>query len=165
MWFSIGMRLLLALCLAVSAVSACDCIGPKVHTELDRSDAVFRGVVTDVRELPTRPDMDRARYVVTFSVSEYWKGEPGRKITLHVLAPRPDCNGADFEAKKEYIVFAESRTADDVRIKGTLWFGWLDLLPPGTQIFTARSLCSNTEEAIKGGKTLRALGRSKKPSA
>jgi hypothetical protein len=163
MCFSIDMRLLLSLCLAMSAASACDCIGPAVHEELDRSSIVFRGVVTNIREFPPRPDMDRARNVVTFSVSAYWKGNSGKEIILHLLAPRPDCNGADFEVKKEYVVFAESHIADDVRIENELWFGWLDLLPAGTQIFTARSLCSNTAEAVNARKTLRALGKGSKP--
>jgi hypothetical protein len=109
--------------------------------------------------------MPRVRNAVTFSVSEYWKGNPGMEITLHVLEPRPDCNGAHFEAKTEYVVFAESQTADDVRIENHLWFGWLDLMTAGAHIVTARTLCTNTEEAAKARKTFRALGRGKKPSA
>jgi hypothetical protein len=107
--------------------------------------------------------MDRARSAITFSVSRYWKGTPGREVILHVLAPRPDCNGASFDANKEYVVFAYTETADDVRIEKSFWFGWLDLMPAGTKFLTARSLCSHTEEASRARRTLRSLGRGEKP--
>jgi hypothetical protein len=157
------MRQFLALCWFASAASACDCIGPTVQTELDRSEVVFRGLVTKLTELPSRPDLDRSRSTITFSVSKYWKGIPGKEITLHILAPRPDCNGARFAPKTEYVVFAYRETADDVRIENSLWFGWLDLMPAGTKFLTARSLCSHTEEASKARQTIRSLGQGKRP--
>jgi hypothetical protein len=160
---SSDMRPFLVLCWISSAASACDCIGPRVHAEVDRSDVVFRGVVTKVTQLPSRSDLDRPRSAVTFSVSKYWKGTPAREITLHVLAPRPDCNGARFDAEAEYVVFAYAQTSDDVRIEKLLWFGWLDLMPAGSKFLTARSLCSNTEEAGNARRTFRSLGRGKRP--
>jgi len=47
--------------LAATAAFGCDCIGPSVSKELDRSDLVFQGAVKSVKLLPTRPDMNSAR--------------------------------------------------------------------------------------------------------
>jgi hypothetical protein len=96
MWLSIDMRLLLALCVAASTASACTCVSAKgggVKPDLDFASVVFRGIVTDVKELPSRPELERPRYAVTFLVSKYWKGNPGREITLHILQPGTDCIG------------------------------------------------------------------------
>ena len=156
------MRLLLALCWTSIAL-ACDCIGPKVHAEVDRSDVVFRGVVTKVTELPSRADLKRTRSAVEFSVSRYWKGNPLPKVTLHVVDLRGDCLGARFIENSEYLVFAHTQAADDFRIENFLWIGWLDLMPKGTELLTAREICTNTSEIRKAKASLRPLGQGKKP--
>src|SRR5258708_7558326 len=138
------MRVFFVLWWASSAIFACDCIGPKVHAELDRSDVVFRGVVTNVMELPSRPDLHRQRSAITFSVSKYWKGSQARKCTIHVMDIRGDCLGARFTEGVEYIVFAQKVAARDVRIGNYLWIGWLDLMQEGAEFFTAHETCSNT---------------------
>jgi hypothetical protein len=157
------MRLFLGLCCVSSTLFACDCIGPKVHAELDRSDVVFQGVVTNVTQLPSRPDLDRTRSAVTFSVSRSWKGNPQRDVTLHVVAPRGDCLGAHFIEKTEYVVFAWTVAAQDTRFENFLWIGWLDLMPEGTELLTASQVCTNTAEAKKSKGTLHALGKGRKP--
>jgi hypothetical protein len=167
MWLSIDMRLLLALCVAASTASACTCVSAKgggVKPDLDFASVVFRGIVTDVKELPSRPELERPRYAVTFLVSKYWKGNPGREITLHILQPGTDCIGEHFALHQEYVVFAESRTADDYRLGGRFWYGWLDLMPADSRILTVNN-CTATGPTNKAGKTLRALGKGKKQSA
>src|SRR5271168_2610312 len=81
------MRLLLALHLTGSIALACICVPGGVKSDFDNASVVFREVVTEVKQLPTRPDLDRPRYAVTFLVSKYWKGNPGRAITLYINQP------------------------------------------------------------------------------
>jgi hypothetical protein len=170
MWFSIDMRLFFALCLTASAASACTCVSTNnpsdgVKSDLDSASVVFRGVVTEVKDLPSRPDLHRGRYAVTFHVSKYWKGNPGQEITLHILEPRADCIGAHFDARTEYLVFAKSQKVDDHRLEKSFWYGWLDLMPAGTEILTVNNFCDSTEQAKKAGKALRVLGKGEKPRA
>ena len=159
------MRLTLALCLVAPALSACVCVPPGVKADFDTASAVFRGVVTNVRELPVRPDVDRPRYAVTFLVSEYWKGVSAREVTLHVMRPGTDCVGARFDLRTEYVVFATSKKADDYRLGGRIWYGWLDLMPAGTEFLTVNNYCDSTALFKDARKTIRALGKGKKPSA
>jgi hypothetical protein len=98
-------------------------------------------------------------------VSEYWKGNPGRAITLHVLEPGTDCIGASFDAQTKYLVFAKSQKVDDYRLGKSFWYGWLDLMPAGTEILTVNNFCDSTEQEKKAGKTLRVLGKGQKPRA
>jgi hypothetical protein len=169
MWFSIDMRLLLAFCAAISAASGCTCVSAigvsGVKSDLDNASVVFRGVVAEVKELPSRPDLRRLRYAVTFLVSKYWKGNPGREITLYILQPGTDCIGARFDLHTEYVVFATSQKAGDFRLEGRLQTGWLDLMGASTEFLTVNNFCDSTGTAKKAGKTFRELGKGKKPTA
>ena len=158
------MRLIIGLWLASSAASACSCIQGEIGQEFAGATVVFRGVVKNVTHLNSRVDMQRARYSVTFSVSEYWKANLGHHITLWVMDPGPDCIGSRFEARTEYVVFANATKADDYRTGNAFWYGWLDLLPKGKEFLTVNGSCNPTSAVKRGGNTLRALGAGRKPA-
>jgi hypothetical protein len=158
------MRLFLALCLASSAASACSCIQGEIGQEFSASTVIFRGVVKNVTQLSSRVDMQRARFSVTFAVSEYWKANLGHHITLWVIDPGTDCIGAHFDARTEYVVFAKTAKADDYRTVNAFWYGWLDLLPKGQEFLTVNGGCSPTAPVKRAGNTLRALGNGRKPA-
>jgi hypothetical protein len=126
---------------------------------------VFRGVVTRVKEFPGRKEGGRQRYAVTFTVSKYWKGNPGEEITIHIVEPGTDCIGAHFDEGKEYLVFAISQEARDYWLEDKFWYGWLDVMPRRTQLLTVNDFCDSTAEVKKAGKALRTLGKSRTPRA
>jgi hypothetical protein len=158
------MRLFLVLWLASSAASACSCIQGEMGQEFAASSVVFRGVVKNVTQLSSRVDMQRARFAVTFAVSEYWKANLGHHITIYVMEPGPDCMGAHFDPHTEYVVFAKTQKADDFRTVNAFWYGWLDLLQKGQEFLTVNGSCNPTTAVKHGGNTLRALGAGKKPT-
>ena len=145
--------------IATSAASACSCIPQGVKQDTAAASVVFRGVVSKVKELPPRKESARPRYAVTFAISTYWKGNPGREITIYVVEPGTDCIGARFEEGKEYVVFAISRESRDYALADKFWYGWLDVLPKGTQLLTVNNFCDSTAEVRQARKTLRALGK------
>jgi hypothetical protein len=157
------MRLFVCLWFAASAASACSCIQPGTQEEMAGASVVFRGVAKSVTQLPARLETRRPRYAVTFSVSDVWKGNPGRKITINYLEPGPDCLGAHFDTHTEYVVFAKSQKADDYKAGDTFLFGWLDLMPKGTELLTVDNYCNATAPVKKAGNTLRALGNGRAP--
>jgi len=157
------MRLFLALCLATSAASACSCIQGEIGQEFAASSVVFRGVVKNVTQLTSRVDMQRTRNAVTFSVSEYWKADLGRHITIYVIEPGTDCIGAHFDLHTEYVVFAKTQKADDYHMGNSFWYGWLDVLTKGQEFLTVNGGCSPTAAVKHAGNTLRALGQGKRP--
>jgi hypothetical protein len=112
---------------------SCTCI--TAYSPADHgASAVFRGTVTDKKLLPARPDMQRGRYAITFSIDEYWKGFRQRAIVLYGLDDGTDCMGGSYlEVGKNYLVFASEHPAQDNYLDGTkLWYGWTDVLPKGT---------------------------------
>jgi hypothetical protein len=157
------MRWFLVLWLASTGASACSCIQGEIGQEFAASTVVFRGVVKNVTQLSSRVDMQRARNAVTFSVSEYWKANLGRHITIYVMDPGPDCSGAHFDARTEYVVFAKTQKADDYRTGNAFWYGWLDLLAKGQEFLTVNGSCNPTAPVKHAGNTLRGLGPGKKP--
>lgn len=157
------MRLIIGLWLASSAASACSCIQGEVGQEFAASTVVFRGAVKNVTQLSSRVDMQRARFSVTFAVSEYWKANLGHHITIYVMDPGQDCVGAHFDARTEYVVFATTAVADDYRTANAFWYGWLDLLAKGKEFLTVNGACNPTGPVKRSGNTLRALGPGRKP--
>jgi hypothetical protein len=79
------------------------------------------------------------------------------------MRPGTDCIGARFDLRTEYVVFATSQKADDYRLEGRILLGWLDLMPAGTEFLTVNNYCDSTAPAKDARKTLRALGKGKRP--
>jgi hypothetical protein len=158
------MRLFFVLWLASSATWACSCIGGDIDQQIAAASVIFRGVVKSVDQLPSRVDLQRPRFEVTFAVSEYWKANMGRRVSIRVLEPASDCIGAHFDSHTDYVVFAKSQYSDDYRMGNVFWYGWLDLMPKGTVFLTVNAACNLTSTVKHAGNTLRALGPGKKPA-
>ena len=89
---------------------------------------------------------------MTFAVSTYWEGSPGKEIKIYVVGPGTDCVGAYFEEGKEYVVFAVSRESNDYQLGDRFWYGWLDVFPKGTSFLTLDNYCDSTGEVKRRGK-------------
>lgn len=124
---------------------------------------VFRGSVSHVETLPEHPKMrGRQRYAVTFLVDEYWRGTPAQTITLYDLDPGTDCMGAGFQSGRTYLVFASEEMAKDNQPDPDFfWYGWTDVLPPGSPMFLPITACMPGGDTSVGAvrKQIRQLGR------
>ena len=73
-------RALFALTFSLTIAHACDCANPSVKIKLDRSDVVFRGTITALRDadkpagIPLGLAADTNKIVV-FRVMRVWKGD------------------------------------------------------------------------------------------
>jgi hypothetical protein len=153
----------------IDYAAACTCVsavGANARTQMGDAAFVFRGLVAEVKLLPRHPEMrGRQRVAVTFRVNRYWKGAPTRTATLYDLDPGTDCHGFGYEAGKEYLVYASMNEARDYRLdKDYFWFGWTDILAPGTKILEPLS-CNpgglTSERVVR--KALSELGRGNAP--
>ena len=162
-----GVRFL-AMCLSAASAMACTCVSLPSDPEPSQiAGLLFRGTVMRVETLPEHPEMrGRQRYAVTFRVEEYWRGAPARTITLYDLDPGTDCMGAGFQKGRTYLVFGREGTAKDHRLDPDFfWFGWTDVLPPGTRMLFGDTACApggETSESLVR-KQLAKLGRGRKP--
>lgn len=87
---------------------ACSCAEiPAPETALQRSAAVFSGIVLSVRELNNSRIRSSADPVeVTFRVTEVWKGVDSDRLTLRTAASTASC-GFGFVKGMPYIVYAQ----------------------------------------------------------
>lgn len=87
-----------------SIVSACSCAElPSVKEEVERSDAVFSGMVLDIRE------KRNASKSVLFEVRNIWKGADESQIIITTGQGGGDC-GFIFKEGTEYLVYASEST-------------------------------------------------------
>jgi hypothetical protein len=78
---------------------ACSCVEPpSVQDELDRSSAVFRGEVMEIK------DADYTKKVL-FQVKEIWKGIEQSQVILLTAESGSSC-GFNFNVGQEYVVYA-----------------------------------------------------------
>ncbi|WP_052345893.1 hypothetical protein [Paucisalibacillus sp. EB02] len=89
--------------------SACTCVEPlSAERELDRSTAVFRGEVKEIRQAN---DHDYGLKVL-LTVNEVWKGVHESEVTIRTARDGAAC-GFDFQVGKEYLVYAGTNDAFD----------------------------------------------------
>jgi hypothetical protein len=106
------------LAIAPRQIAACSCGDYDPRVELRSSDLVFRGNVTEARELPDAHmgNLVIHRYQATFAVTGYWKGDAGRTVSLYsVILGDVGC-GTGWTTRdtgKEYVVFAQWVTAGE----------------------------------------------------
>ena len=126
---------------------------------------VFRGVVLERKLLPSRVDMRRRnRYSITFQVSEYWKGSPGRTLVMYGVDPGADCLGdGGYQVGKVYLVFAAEQKVEDVLRDGRLWYGWKDILPEASAMLIPDTACKPGGEVTKVLDVLHELGPGRVP--
>jgi hypothetical protein len=110
---SMTVNLVAAVCIGVIALgspAAADCDKPRsAVTALKRADVVFRGKVRDIRTYGKPSSVDNPGWrgwIVTFDVSQVWKGSVEQHFVLHNVEVAPDDAFRDFERGSEYLVFA-----------------------------------------------------------
>ena len=99
-------------------------------------------------------------------MSQQWKGPKSSRLIIYDAQPEGDCQGFDFKAGKQYLVFVRSRTitADIIqRISDqdiTFADIWNDVVPIGKNILVSE-ICSGTEEVntSRARETVRLLGQ------
>jgi hypothetical protein len=93
--------------------SACTCEEPlSANRELDRSSAVFRGEVTEIR----KADDHEHGLKVLLKVNEVWKGVHESEVTIRTAKDGAAC-GFEFQVGKEYLVYAginDAYTSDNL---------------------------------------------------
>jgi hypothetical protein len=160
----------LAVLVAISppVAVACTCVNtPDPKHDLKSSTMAFKGTVLKSEPLPQHPKMrGRGRYAVTFEVVEYWKGNPGPKVTLHDVDPGTDCKGAGYEVGHSYLLFAYETKSTGVQMDPDyFWFGWTDVLPEGTSMLVPTVACTTGGDLANPviRKYARRLGRGRAP--
>jgi hypothetical protein len=64
----------------------------------------------------------RGRYAIIFRVDEYWKGTPGKGVTLYGVDDGTDCLGdGGYVVGKSCLVYASELDVTDVVAEGVLW--------------------------------------------
>lgn len=117
--------------------TACSCVQPGTpSTELNQSDAVFSGTVTDIRST------GQYSVAVRFDVTEVWAGPVTPTITVSTADNSAAC-GYPFEEDEQYLVYATGSA--------------------GTQYGV--SLCSRTTQLSRAEADLAALGDGTRPAA
>jgi len=85
---------------------------------------------------------------------------------LYVLEAGMDCMGTRFDRGKEYLVFGSEERAKDYQPDlDFFWFGWTDVLAPGTPMFQPITACvpGGDTSAAEIRKQLRQMGRGRVP--
>lgn len=112
LWLVATIIALNLLVLTPTAVYACSCaMSESPDKELDRSTAVFAGKVTDIQLRDGFVISTDDPVTVTFEVSEVWKGSVQKVQTIRTVRSETSC-GYEFEAGKEYLVYANGSAAN-----------------------------------------------------
>ena len=156
------------LLLLVSPALPCTCVVPlkaDAKAAMTEVSLVFRGRVIERKELLQRVEMKgRRRYAVTFQVDEYWKGSPGKRVTLYGMDAGTDCLGdSGYAEGKSYLVYASESDVKDVVLDGLFWYGWLDVLPAGTKMLVPQTACTPGGESSVVRDAIRQLGKGRVP--
>ncbi len=71
------------------------------------ADVIFTGQIKNLRYLDN-PEQTKLepRIIVTFEVSQSWKGAPEKTIVLHTTHNKFTCNGYRFQSNQGYLVYA-----------------------------------------------------------
>ncbi len=89
---------------------ACSCTPPSVEGVLSSSDAVFSGKVNKIKYLDDPQQVSpEPRIIVTFDVSQWWKGQNEKQAVLHTVYNTSTCNGYRFKENEEYLVYASKQ--------------------------------------------------------
>lgn len=105
--FTKALIILGTLLCSVATAYACDCLPVASTVEAVRNSTyVFAGTILEKRRF-TVSDIakDYKEFEVKIRVMRYWKGEPGKVITIRPPAESSEC-GFDFVQGENYIVYA-----------------------------------------------------------
>ena len=162
-----GWRVLLTFGFVVGPAFTCTIVNqPTPQEALKIATVVFRGTVLKSEVLRPHPERKgRERFAFTVRVSEYWKGNRGETVTLYDLAPGTDCMGAGLRVGKEYLIFAlEEGARDNHPDPDFFWYGWTDVLPPGTLMLQPLATLGGDLSVPLVRNNMRHLGRGEEAS-
>jgi hypothetical protein len=95
-------------------ILACQCTPTPLKLRVLWPDIIFVGEVTKIEYVDGMNIKNgEPRIIVTFSVSDYFKGDQGETVVLHTYRNRISCAGFVFEKNKKYVVFARKGSAKD----------------------------------------------------
>lgn len=161
--------LLVIVMLALSGqqANACSCLEPKVKETLKWADVVFTGEAVKVQYVDAVGDkmFGERRIIVTFQVSNYWKGNVGATITLHTVYNQVSCGGYFFKEGEKFIVYAKKHKAKE----------WLNdgdrhqtlqgaAYPKPEDDILGTGTCARTNHLAGAAKDLKELGPPKVPA-
>lgn len=100
-----GCLYLLIICAPLA--TACDKPVLAPATAFESADVVFRGKIENLRYLDN-PEQTKLepKIIVTFLVSEVWKGKAEKNTIIHTTHNKSTCNGYVFQSGKEYLVYS-----------------------------------------------------------
>jgi hypothetical protein len=134
-----------------STVNACSCGIQSVEREMERSDAVFSGMVVNVREarrpggILGREDLFQVSKEVHLQVKDTWKGVKEGHVIIRTGLWDGDC-GIDFKVGTKYMVYATNSTM----------YGAKEALES--------TICNRTTELSNAKEDLEILGEGQPPS-
>lgn len=103
------MALAAVLCLMLTGTArpsyACECVARTQEEYFNNADAVFTGRVVGIDRLDGKSDED---YLVTFNISQHWKGlsEEDRYVAARLNSLDGNVCGYPFSEGKEYLTYA-----------------------------------------------------------
>ena len=143
---------ILALCFPWLGV-ACSCVELQQSQARSAAYVVFDGVVTDIHYFETEEQQrTSSRVLVTFAVSQSWKGPVGLEMRIHAWERALMCDSYTFEIGHRYLVYAIRQDKEG---------GWADQYPTGTKILSVGSCVLRIREDIED--EVKRLGKSRKP--
>ena len=102
--WAIAALLTLVALLCAQPARACSCSGEFTQKSVDQAVAVFAGKVTDVEFLePDAPTIE-PKILVTFDVSEIWKGPQQGTLRLRTVYNKFSCSGEAYQRGDRYFV-------------------------------------------------------------
>jgi hypothetical protein len=107
-------------------VRACSCVEQSQESARSAAYAIFDGTVTDVHHFESEEQRKQySRTLVTFKLTQSWKGPGGSYIQVHAAERALTCDSYKFELGRRYIVYALQVDKES---------GWADQYFPGTKI-------------------------------
>ncbi len=105
---------------------ACTCIELAQDVARSEAFAIFDATVVDVHHFENEEQRKTySRVLVTFKISQSWKGPDGPSIQVHAWERAMMCDSYKFEPGRRYIVYALQHDKEN---------GWADQYPAGTKI-------------------------------
>ncbi len=143
---------------------ACSCLAPKVSDTLKWADVVFSGEVIKVQYVDAKTEniFNEPRIIVTFNVSDSWKGKVQKTMTLHTRYNMTSCSGLIVKEGDRFLIYAK-------RVKAGNWLGrggalnGITLPKPEDDILQP-GICNRSGLLADADEDLKALGRSKAPT-
>jgi hypothetical protein len=141
---TIAALLTLAPLLSARPARACSCVQEFTRRTVEQAAAVFAGTVRTIDYLePDAPTIE-PKILVTFDVSEIWKGPTQRTLRLRTTYNKSSCSGYIFQEGASYFVTA---------------FGGSAPSPDGAVELEDVNVCGTTTPLGRAGDLVKVLGR------